>query len=58
MKRMICLLVICLMLAVMPVGAFADADVAAMLEQLPTVEEFQALDADAQLEAYNQVQAA
>ena len=58
MKRMICLLVICLMLAVMPVGVFADGDVAAMLETLPTVEQFQAMDADAQLEAYNQVQAA
>ena len=33
MKRMICLLVICLMLAVMPVGVFADGDVAAMLAE-------------------------
>ena len=58
MKRMICLLAVCLMLAVMPVGVFEDGDVAAMLETLPTVEQFQAMDADAQLEAYNQVQAA
>jgi hypothetical protein len=42
----------------MPVSVFADGDVAAMLETLPTVEQFQAMDADAQLEAYNQVQAA
>ena len=58
MKRMICLLAVCLMLYVMPVDAFADADVAAMLEQLPTVEQFQKMDADAQLEAYNRTQAA
>ena len=58
MKRMICLLALCLLLSLMPVGAFADADVNAMIQELPTVEQFQAMDADAQLEAYNQVQAA
>ena len=58
MKKMICLLAVCLLLAVMSVGVSANADVSAMMQQLPTVETFQSLDADAQLEAYNQVQAA
>ena len=58
MKKLICLLAVCLLLAALPVSALADTDVAAMLEALPTVEEFQAMDADAQLEAYNRTQAA
>lgn len=58
MKKLICFLTVCLLLAVLPVGVFASADVAAMLEELPTVEQFQAMDADAQLEAYNRTQAA
>ena len=58
MKKMICLLAVCLLLAVLPVGACANADVNAMIQALPTVEAFQAMDAEAQLEAYNQVQAA
>ena len=58
MKRMICLLAVCLLLAAMTMGVSANADVSAMIQQLPTVETFQAMDADAQLEAYNQVQAA
>ena len=58
MKKMICLLAVCLLLAVMSVGVSANADVSAMMQQLPTVEAFQAMDAEAQLEAYNQVQAA
>ena len=58
MKRMICLLAVCLLLAAMTLCVSANADVSAMIRQLPTVEAFQSLDADAQLEAYNQVQAA
>ena len=58
MRKLICLLAVWLLLAVMPVGAFAEGDVSAMLEALPTVEEFQAMDAEAQLVSYNQVQAA
>ena len=58
MKKLICFLTVCLLLAVLPVSVFASADVAAMLEELPTVEQFQAMDADAQLEAYNRTQAA
>ena len=58
MKKLICLLTVLLMLAVLPVSVFANADVAAMLERLPTVEQFQSMDAEAQLEAYNRTQAA
>ena len=58
MKKLICFLTICLLLAALPVNVFANTDVAAMLEELPSVEQFQAMDADAQLEAYNRTQAA
>ena len=58
MKKLICLLTACLLLAVLPVGVLADTDVAAMVEALPSVEQFQAMDEDAQLEAYNRTQAA
>ena len=58
MKKLICFLTVCLLLAALPVSVFANTDVAAMLEALPTVEQFQAMDADAQLEAYNRTQAA
>ena len=58
MKKLICFLTVCLLLAVLPVSVFAAADAAAMLEELPTVEQFQSMDADAQLEAYNRTQAA
>ena len=58
MKKIISFLAVCLLLAAMTIGASANADVSAMIQQLPTVETFQTLDADAQLEAYNQVQAA
>ena len=58
MKKWICFLTVCLLLAVLPVSALADTEVAAMVKALPTVEQFQAMDADAQLEAYNRTQAA
>ena len=58
MKKIISFLAVCLLLAAMTLCVSADADVSAMIRQLPTVEAFQSLDADAQLEAYNQVQAA
>ena len=51
-------LAVCLLLTAMTLCVSANADVSAMIQQLPTVEAFQSLDADAQLEAYNQVQAA
>ena len=58
MKKIISFLAVCMLLAAMTMGVSANADVSAMIRQLPTVEAFQAMDADAQLEAYNQVQAA
>ena len=58
MRKLICLLVAVLLLAALSVNAFADSTVQSMIEGLPTVEEFQAMDADAQLEAYNQTQMA
>ena len=58
MKKIISFLAVCLLLAAMTLCVSANADVSAMIRQLPTVETFQSLDADAQLEAYNQVQAA
>ena len=58
MKKIISFLAVCMLLAAMTIGASANADVSAMIQQLPTVEAFQTMDADAQLEAYNQVQAA
>ena len=58
MKKIISFLAVCLLLAAMTLCVSANADVSAMIRQLPTVEAFQSLDADAQLEAYNQVQAA
>lgn len=58
MKKLICFLAVCLLAAVLPVNVLADTDVAAMVDALPTVEEFRAMDEDARLEAYNRTQAA
>lgn len=58
MKKMICLLAACLLIAAMSVNVFADNTVQSMIDGLPTVEEFQTMDSDAQLEAYNKTQAA
>ena len=58
MKKIISFLAVCLLLTAMTLCVSANADVSDMIRQLPTVETFQSLDADAQLEAYNQVQAA
>ena len=58
MKKLICLLTVCLLLAVLPLGVSANADVAAMLKELPSVEQFQEMDEEARLEAYNRTQAA
>lgn len=58
MRKLICLLAAVLLMAALSVNAFADGNVQSMIEGLPTVEQFQAMDSDAQLEAYNQVQAA
>ena len=56
MRKLICLLAVCLLLAAMCVNVLAEETLQSMMEGLPTVEQFQAMDAEAQLEAYNQVQ--
>lgn len=58
MKNLICILAACLLLAAMPLGGFAEESVQSVIDGLPTVEEFQTMDSDAQLEVYNKTQAA
>lgn len=58
MRKLICLLVACLLIAAMSLHVFAENTVQSMIDGLPTVEEFQVMDSDAQLEAYNRTQAA
>lgn len=58
MKKMICLLAACLLAAAMSLNVFADNRVQSMIDELPTVEAFQTMDADARLDAYNRTQAA
>ena len=54
MKKIIALLLLLLALPMQAMGA----DVLSLIEELPTVEEFQAMDTQAQNEAYNKTQAA
>lgn len=58
MRKIVCLLAVCLLMAAMAVTVWADPSVQSMIDGLPTVEEFQTMDSDAQLEAYNKTQAA
>ena len=58
MRKLICLLSAVLLIAALSMNVFADGTVQSMIEGLPTVEQFQAMDSDAQLEAYNKTQAA
>ena len=58
MRKLICLLAVCLLMAAMCMNVLAEETVQSMIDGLPTVEQFQAMDADAQLEAYNKTQAA
>lgn len=61
MKKGISLMLAVLLVLSLSVAVYAAEDlgsVQAMLEELPTVEAFRAMDADAQLEVYNQTQAA
>lgn len=58
MKKLICLLAVCLLMAAMTVNVWADVSVQSMIDELPTVEEFQTMDSDSQLEVYNKTQAA
>lgn len=58
MRKIICLLSALLLLAALPFGVFADVDIQAMVDELPTVEEIQLMDLEDQQEAYRQVQEA
>lgn len=57
MKKMTALLLAVLMLLALPVTAMA-AEVQAMVDTLPSVEEFKAMDSQQQLEAYDRTQSA
>ena len=41
MRKMICLLTVLILLAALPFAAFAEEDVQALVNELPTVEEIQ-----------------
>ncbi len=56
MRKMICLLTALLMLAALPLGVWAEEDVQAMVDELPTVEEIQVMELEDQREAYDRVQ--
>lgn len=58
MNKFVYMIMVCLLLAVFPVVAAAQEDVQSMIDALPSVEDFQAMDADRQLEVYNQTQTA
>ena len=58
MKKIISFLAVCLLMAAMCMNVLAEETVQSMIDGLPTVEQFQAMDTDAQLEAYNKTQAA
>lgn len=56
MRKIVCLLPALLLLEVLPFGAFAEEDIQALVNELPTVEEIQAMDLEDQQEAYLRVQ--
>lgn len=56
MRKIVCLLPALLLLAVLPFGAFAEEDIQALVNELPTVEDIQAMDLEDQQEAYLRVQ--
>ena len=58
MKRIFCVLAVCMLMAAMTVHVWADTSVQSMISGLPTVEEFRNMDSEARLEAYNRTQAA
>ena len=55
MRKIICLLM-AMLLAVMPLSAGAEEDLQSVINGLPTVEEFQAMSQEEQLDAYNRTQ--
>jgi hypothetical protein len=56
MRKIVCLLTALLLLAMLPFGVFADVDIQAMVNELPTVEEIQLMELEEQQKAYLQVQ--
>ena len=56
MRKLIFLLTALLLLAVLPFGVFAEEDLQAMVDELPTVEQIQAMNLEEQQKAYNRVQ--
>ena len=58
MRKLFCLLTACLLVSAMTFNVFAENTVQSMIDALPTVEEFKAMDPDTRLEAYNKTQAA
>jgi hypothetical protein len=55
MRKMISFLLV-LLLAALPLAVFAEEDIQAMVDDLPTVEEIQDMDLQDQQKAYNHVQ--
>lgn len=55
MRKMISFLLV-LLLAALPLAVFAEEDIQAMVDDLPTVEEIQVMDLHDQQKAYNHVQ--
>lgn len=58
MKKLTYILLSLALIVSLSITAFASETVAEQIRELPTVEEFKTLDADAQLDAYNRTQEA
>ncbi len=56
MRKMICLLAALLLVMALPQEAFAEEDIQALVNELPTVEEIQIMDLEDQRKAYTRVQ--
>lgn len=56
MRKIVCLLTALLLVMALPLGAFAEQDIQAMVNELPTVEQIQAMDLEDQQKAYLRVQ--
>lgn len=58
MKKLTYILLTLLLAASLPISAAAAETVESQIRELPTVEEFKAMDSEDQLAAYNEIQAA
>ena len=56
MRKLIFLLTALLLLAALPFGVFAEEDLQAMVDELPPVEQIQAMNLEEQQKAYNRAQ--